>query len=297
MPKVGEEEEENAVQLSLGDVYENKTFEWQHRILTDDSDYVIIWLDKSVNNDQSDDQYSYHQLGHVTNSIAVFTDENKCFDFINKFRPNEKQIFLIVSGSLGKDFVPIVNDVSYINSIYVFCAIKSRHEIWTKNYNKIKVVSDDIDDLCKYLKTDKEKYQLNQIKTHPFLKPSSKKFVLPYEFNVTVGLSKNRYDSDQPNDDIQISTESAEIPFGIEENSSLKNHIETQGQVESSQTVTPYTHRNQQMEFSDTEYTPKHKTATLLKATLLFTTIPLADLHLTAVYYKLIESRCTKSLR
>ncbi|CAF4756307.1 unnamed protein product, partial [Rotaria socialis] len=143
-------------------------------ILTDDSDYVIIWLDKSVNNDQSDDQYSYHQLGHVTNSIAVFTDENKCFDFINKFRPNEKQIFLIVSGSLGKDFVPIVNDVSYINSIYVFCAIKSRHEIWTKNYNKIKVVSDDIDDLCKYLKTDKEKYQLNQIKTHPFLKPSSK---------------------------------------------------------------------------------------------------------------------------
>ncbi|CAF4830911.1 unnamed protein product, partial [Rotaria socialis] len=58
--------------------------------------------------------------------------------------------------------------------------------------------------------------------------------------------------SDQPNDDIQISTESAEIPFGIEENSSLKNHIETQGQVESSQTVTPYTHRNQQMEFSDT---------------------------------------------
>ncbi|CAM4778267.1 unnamed protein product [Rotaria magnacalcarata] len=222
-------------------------------ILTDYSDYVIIWLDKSVNNDQSDNQYSYHRLGHVTDSIAIFTDENKCFDFINKFRANEKQLFLIVSGSLGEHFVPIVNDLSYINSIYVFCAIKSRHEIWTKNYNKIKAVSDDIDDLCKYLKTDKEKYQENQIITHTVLKPASKKFLLPYEFDVIVDLSENRYDSDQPNDDIQTSTESAEIPFGIEENRPLKSHIEIQDQVESSETVTPYTHRNQQMEFSDTE--------------------------------------------
>ncbi|CAF2270018.1 unnamed protein product [Rotaria magnacalcarata] len=225
-------------------------------ILTDYSDYVIIWLDKSVNNDQSDNQYSYHRLGHVTDSIAIFTDENKCFDFINKFRANEKQLFLIVSGSLGEHFVPIVNDLSYINSIYVFCAIKSRHEIWTKNYNKIKAVSDDIDDLCKYLKTDKEKYQENQIITHTVLKPASKKFLLPYEFDVIVDLSENRYDSDQPNDDIQTSTESAEIPFGIEENRPLKSHIEIQDQVESSETVTPYTHRNQQMEFSDTGIWP-----------------------------------------
>ena len=53
-------------------------------------------------------------------SIVIFTNEQKCLEFINKFRSKNK-LFLIVSGSLGKNFVPKIYHLSQINSIYIFC--------------------------------------------------------------------------------------------------------------------------------------------------------------------------------
>ncbi len=41
-------------------------------ILTCDDDYVLIWLDASINKDEQDDQYSLNQLGLVIKSIIIF---------------------------------------------------------------------------------------------------------------------------------------------------------------------------------------------------------------------------------
>ena len=64
----------------------------------------------------------------------------------------DENIFLIVSGALGSTSVPKVHPVSQINSIFVFCGNKSRHEQWAKDWVKVTGVYTDIESICEVLK-------------------------------------------------------------------------------------------------------------------------------------------------
>ncbi|CAF3868752.1 unnamed protein product [Rotaria sordida] len=219
-----------------------------------DNDDILIWLDKCIHNDDQDDQYSINQLRLIMNSIIIFTNKEECLKFIHKFKTTKNKLFLIVSGSLGKDFVPIIYQLSQINSIYIFCGRKTNHEYWAKNYEKIKGVFDNIKDLCVNL--NKQKFEFNQIIIDNLINFLSKKSSLPYQFDEIINFKNNIYDNYQPNENIQISTTSADIPFSNEENRSSINEIEINNSVESSQTVTPFMQYKQQMEFSDTGIWP-----------------------------------------
>ncbi|CAF1178239.1 unnamed protein product [Rotaria sp. Silwood1] len=197
-------------------------------------DDILIWLDKCIHNDEQDDQYSIYQLRRLMNSFLIFT--------------NEKEF---ISGSLGKDFVPVLNCLSQINSIYVFCGKKIDHEYWAKNYEKVKGVFNDIKDLCVNLIYNKQKCESNQSTIEHLIDLSSKKSSLPYECNEIINLKNSECNNYQPDDDMQISTASADIPFSNKENCSSINEIEIVNNVESSQSVTPFIQYKQQMEFSD----------------------------------------------
>jgi len=89
-------------------------------------DNILIWLDAS------DDQRSINQFRLVINSIVIFPDEQTCLKFINKFKTKNK-LLLIVSGLLGQSFVPKIDLLLQIYSIYVFCGRKIKHESWAQN--------------------------------------------------------------------------------------------------------------------------------------------------------------------
>jgi hypothetical protein len=220
-------------------------------ILTCDDDYVLIWLDASINKDEQDDQYSLNQLGLVIKSIIIFINEQKCLEFINKFRLKNK-LFLIVSGSLGENFVPKIYDLFQINFIYIFCGQKKKHEIWTKKYEKIKGVFDNITELCVHLKRDKDK--LEQVEWFRKLIDSLPKTLSSSnKFNEFINFTNPKYDDrHQPKDDIQIIVTSADIPFSKEETCSPIQDVDISNSIHPSETVAPYMEYKQQMEFSDT---------------------------------------------
>jgi hypothetical protein len=99
-------------------------------ILHDDN--ILIWLDASFHKENLDDQRSINRLRLVIISIVIFTDEQTCSKFINKFKTKNK-LLLIVSGSLGQSFVPKIDLLLQIYSIYVFCGRKIKHESWAQN--------------------------------------------------------------------------------------------------------------------------------------------------------------------
>ncbi|CAF1235863.1 unnamed protein product [Rotaria sp. Silwood1] len=220
------------------------------------NDNILIWLDRCIHNYDQDDRYSFYQLYCVIKSIFIFTNEEECLKFIKKFETNKNKLFLIVSGSVGQNFVPNINHLSQINSIYIFCGRKNRHEDWVKNYKKIKGVFDDIKDLCINLEYNTRKFELNTVEIENLIKLLPKKSSSPYKFDEIICFSNSYCDIYQPQDDIQISTTSIEIPFSNKENCSSKNEIEVNNNVTSSQTVTPFTQYKQQMEFSDTGIWP-----------------------------------------
>ena len=64
----------------------------------------------------------------------------------------EERAFVIVSGALGQTTVPLIHDISEVNTFYILCEDKARHEKWAKERTKVAGVYTDIVSICAALK-------------------------------------------------------------------------------------------------------------------------------------------------
>jgi tetratricopeptide (TPR) repeat protein len=110
---------------------------------------LVVWVDQNM--DENNNQYkeSIKLLRNVVNTIKTFANADECIDFISRNRT--EKIFLIASGTLGQKTVPIVHDMIQVNTIYIFCGNKARHEEWVQKYPKIKDISTGIQHVYKAL--------------------------------------------------------------------------------------------------------------------------------------------------
>jgi hypothetical protein len=120
--------------------------------------FIIIWVDAKLHdkdNFDDDTQHSIAALHHIANSIQLFDTSETCIDFI-KHKIKEEKIFLIVSGSLGEHLVLQIEHDIKLDSIYIFCWDKVKHEQWTNrdHHHKIIGVFTDIREICDQLKED-----------------------------------------------------------------------------------------------------------------------------------------------
>lgn len=97
---------------------------------------IIIWLDPNLNINNDDNHPILVRLQQLVNLILCFSDSDQCIDCITDIK-NEK-IFLIVTGSVGKNLVPLMNSYDQIDSIYIYCTNKDYHEKWANKEKKIK---------------------------------------------------------------------------------------------------------------------------------------------------------------
>jgi len=109
----------------------------------------VIWLDSNINEKNEDCHNTINQLRRVVNTINTFTDTDQCIQFIKNIV--DKKTSLIISGSLGQHIVPHVHNLSQVDSIFIFCANRKRHEQWAKEWPKIKGIFTQILPICEAL--------------------------------------------------------------------------------------------------------------------------------------------------
>ena len=82
--------------------------------------FVLIWLDQSINKNY-DSVESEQKLRAIVNSLVTFDTISETIEFIKEVQ--DQQIYLIVSGELGKQLLSIheIVDSSTLNSIYIYC--------------------------------------------------------------------------------------------------------------------------------------------------------------------------------
>ncbi len=59
---------------------------------------------------------------------------------------------MITSGALGQTTVPLIHSKSQVNTIYIFCGDKVRHQKWAQQWPKTGGVFTDITPICEALK-------------------------------------------------------------------------------------------------------------------------------------------------
>lgn len=111
--------------------------------------YLLIWIDGSIDEESKDDQETLVQLKSVINNVNLCTQPDQRIDLLNQV--DNERVFVVISGYLGQYLIPEIHDISQLDTIYIFCGNKSRHHEWVKNWTKIKGVYTNINDICQNL--------------------------------------------------------------------------------------------------------------------------------------------------
>ncbi|CAF4107723.1 unnamed protein product, partial [Adineta steineri] len=122
---------------------------------------LLIWLDSNIDETNDDCQNTITNLRRIVNDINTYTNGDECLEFIQTIV--DKNVCMIISGSLGQHIVPLVHSMSQVDSIFIFCGNKEYHEQWAKDWPKIKGVFTDITPICEALKKAVHQCERNAI--------------------------------------------------------------------------------------------------------------------------------------
>ena len=111
--------------------------------------YLLVWVDANATTSNEDSQHTLEQLRSIINDVNTFIEPEQCLTFLKDIQP--EKVFLIVSGSLGRDLVPRIHPMAQLDAIFIFCGDKSRHEEWVKKWSKVKGVHTRIKPICEAL--------------------------------------------------------------------------------------------------------------------------------------------------
>jgi len=115
-------------------------------------DTILIWLDENMNEYHDYDENAIIQLQTIVNSVKIFIDSNQCIDFFTNVI--NKRVFLIVSNNLAQILMPFMDDVSQLDSIYIYSNIRIENQQWIGYWKKIQGIFTDIVSLLDKLKND-----------------------------------------------------------------------------------------------------------------------------------------------
>lgn len=88
--------------------------------------FLLVWLDPNVKSTGLDSQNTLHHLRTVISDIRLFTNTDDCVAFLKSVRL--ERVFVITSGSLGQEIVPVIHSMTHVDAIYIFCCDVCRHQ-------------------------------------------------------------------------------------------------------------------------------------------------------------------------
>ncbi|CAF4453220.1 unnamed protein product [Rotaria sp. Silwood2] len=121
--------------------------------------YTVIWLDNRIK--KSKKQISIQQqqqLRTIINYLKIFENENDCEEYIKQMSQDE-YIILIINDQIEQKFISHVNNLQQIFSIYIYSQNNNIDEQLINQYDKIKSICLNYDELIKQIEFDQIKYK------------------------------------------------------------------------------------------------------------------------------------------
>ncbi|CAF3846382.1 unnamed protein product [Rotaria sp. Silwood1] len=127
----------------------------------------------------NEDQVVLHQendvakFRRIVNNFRLFNDRDACIDYITELATNK--FFLILSAHIGEQIIPLIDQCSQIDSIYIYLASEMKSVLQTEFYRKISGNFVDIDSICEQLNFDARRCSNNLLSMSSIPFPSTRK--------------------------------------------------------------------------------------------------------------------------
>ncbi|CAF2810913.1 unnamed protein product [Rotaria sp. Silwood2] len=125
---------------------------------------TLIWFDPKIGS-REDTERTKQQLRLINDYVTFSTDLDQCIRFIQSI--HKEKIFLITSGSKTSQILPRISSLNQIDSVFIFCAKKTRYEYLLNEYSNIIGIYINLQDLCKAVKEQID-FFYKQIQTFSF---------------------------------------------------------------------------------------------------------------------------------
>lgn len=123
----------------------------------------FIWLDEILNSCTDDLNETIQPF-----SWNFFENIFECLSFIENQVREEKQIFLVVSGSLGRQvFASGYEFMRTVSFVYIYCSQLGEHNDWIQTYSDIRGAFNDSSKLQRVIKADLDKVRQVQVGSNP----------------------------------------------------------------------------------------------------------------------------------
>ena len=97
--------------------------------------FFLIWLNGDIDENSSDCQNILVQLHRAVHTIDTFKDGEECIDFLGDMADDKG--CMIISDSLAQQIVPLVHNMSQVDSIFVLSSSQKYDKEWIADWPKI----------------------------------------------------------------------------------------------------------------------------------------------------------------
>ena len=112
--------------------------------------FFLVWIDPNIDQSTADYHSSLTQLRDIVNDVATFKQQDDAIDFLTD--AHEMSGFLIVTDTIGQQILPLIHDISILDTIYILTTHQLyQNKQWTEKWAKIKGTHADIPSICKAL--------------------------------------------------------------------------------------------------------------------------------------------------
>jgi tetratricopeptide (TPR) repeat protein len=114
--------------------------------------FIMVWLESNNNNSTEDRDELVMQLRHIISTIQIFTEINECVDFLTDV--TDEKVFMIIYDYPDRSFLPLVDEISQLHSIYIFDNHQKENEQIIKECMIVKGIYTQIKHMCDAIKRE-----------------------------------------------------------------------------------------------------------------------------------------------
>ena len=132
----------NVTKINNHEKYSNKATSARRALSRIIENYVVVWLDSSIDEYDKNYKTSIDHLQRIVNTVRTFTVSDQCITFLNDSK--DLKIFLILACGFYNIIVPLIDNLSQIDSVYIFCIDEIKCNAYNTEWKKVKGIYPDI---------------------------------------------------------------------------------------------------------------------------------------------------------
>ncbi|CAF3950502.1 unnamed protein product [Adineta steineri] len=123
---------------------------------------LLIWLNYYVDKEDNDVyRRTIKNLERIMNRVKTCNNNDSFLQLLDSIQ--NETVFIVMPGYFAQDTVPIIHTKSYLDSIYILCGDKGKHQKWAKQWAKIKGIFTQIPSIYEVLKETARQWEENAI--------------------------------------------------------------------------------------------------------------------------------------